>query len=319
MKEIFRNESGYTLLLALLLIVIIGLITPPLVSGVMNSTMQNKKSETIIQSENLLDMGKHFFRNEIATKVGELNGETTMSLNEIRNRLISIEESPPILLPAESSDQSFQVGFSSISEEKGYYRIEYTSRAIIDGKVYEEKEVVQIKNNSSGLNPNPENQNPDPEVIPDPNPDPDPEDENPSTPPVVNEGESCLLNKKKNGTITLKAKDHCILRGSFVINEHVDIKAQAKLEIYGSVIFNGNVDLKGSHKGYLLIEGPGVFNRSLDIGGSNEVRIKGSGDFQQNVSVKGNGLIDIHGSARFIKEPTISGNGSVKINNSEYR
>ncbi|MGD6872559.1 hypothetical protein ACQCU1_10205 [Sutcliffiella horikoshii] len=317
MKEIFRNESGYTLLLALLLIVIIGLITPPLVNGVMNSTMQNKKSETIIQSENLLDMGKHFFRNEIVTKVGGLNGETTMSINEIRNKLISIEESPPILLPAESSDQSFQVGFSSISEEKGYYLIEYTSRAIIDGKVYEEKEVVQIKNNSSGLNPNPENPNPDPEDVP--NPDPDPEIEDPSTPPVVNEGESCLLNKKKNGTITLKSKDHCILRGSFVINEHVDIKAQAKLEIYGSVIFNGNVDLTGSHKGFLLIEGPSVFNKPLDIGGSNEVRIKGSGDFQQKVSVKGNGLIDIQGSARFVNKPTKSGNGSIKVNNTEYR
>ncbi|TYS59100.1 type II secretion system protein [Sutcliffiella horikoshii] len=310
MKPLMKNESGYTLLMVLLIIVVVGLMAPVLASAVMNSTLQNNKSEVLIQSENLIDMGKHYFRNEINSKIGEIGGETSLSLGDIKDKLSTVDETEPLVLPSESNKLSYQVGYSSITEENGYYIIKYTSRAIVDNQVFEEEEVFQIKNSSNKDNSNPDT---DPDPSPDPNPNPDL-----PVPPTENEGLSCLLNKKKNGTITLKAKDHCILKGSFVINEHIDIKAQAKLEVYGSIVINGTVDLKGSPKGYLLIEGSGVFNNSIDIGGSNEILVNGAADFHNNVSLKGNGLIDIQGDAMFIKKPNKKGNGSIKINNREY-
>lgn len=57
MKNILKKQSGYTLIWVLLIVVIIGVLTPPIVSKVLSSKLQVQKTEKEIQLENVRQMG----------------------------------------------------------------------------------------------------------------------------------------------------------------------------------------------------------------------------------------------------------------------
>ncbi len=284
-----KNESGYTLLAVLLIIVVIGFITPPLMNNVLSSSLQNDKTEEQVQLENLTDMGKNFFRNQVSEEIAEIGLETNYTLDEIKNTLTPINDSKPITLSSEKGNQQFQVGYESIYQDGENIIIEYVSRAIVNGSILEEKEEYYLKFKQIGDEI--ENQPPPSEE--------EPSDPGPVEPAEPSEGLNCLKAYTKNGTIKMSGKDHCILRGAFVIPEDLKLSGQAKVEVYGSIVFGGKIDITGSPSGYLNIEG--------------------SAQFQNNVTVKGNGKIDIQGDGVFVRQPSRKGNGSIKINGQEYK
>lgn len=280
MLKVVRNEKGYTILIVLLTIVVIGLLAPPLINSVMSSSLQNQKTEENVQLENLTEMGIHYFRNDVTKNITGGGMTTLKSPDEIMTALKKIEEAELIPLDTDSGTMKYRVGYINEvrfdPEDANYILIDYKSEAFVNNAKDEKVETYRLKYTGQPVNGG------------------DDEDEV-QPPPTGGNARACLDLNSKNGKIHLTGQTYCYLKGSFVIDESIKITGQAKLEIDGSV----------------------VFRKSVDIAGLGNLDIFGASHFNENVFVRGNGKIIIDGSNQFDKEPSKKGNGSIKLNNKE--
>ncbi|MEA3321054.1 MAG: hypothetical protein U9Q88_13685 [Bacillota bacterium] len=280
--KVLRNDKGYTILIVLLTIVVIGLIAPPLINSVMSSSLQNQKTEENVQLENLTEMGIHYFRNDVAKNITAGGMTTTKSPDEIMAALKKLDEAELISLDTDSGTMKYRVGYINEvrydPEDSNYILIDYMSEAFVNDAKDDKVETYRLK------------------YIGSPEGGEDDEDEE-SPPPTGGNDRGCLDLNSKNGKIHLSGKTYCYLKGSFVIDEPIKITGQAMLEIDGSV----------------------VFRKSVDIAGQGNLDIFGSIHFNENVFVRGNGKIIIDGSVQFDKTPSRKGNGSIKVNKQEYK
>ncbi|WP_226680235.1 hypothetical protein [Sutcliffiella horikoshii] len=279
--NVVRNDKGYTILIVLLTIVVIGLIAPPLINSVMSSSLQNQKTEENVQLENLTEMGIHYFRNDVAKNITAGGMTTTKNPDEIMSALKKIDEAELIQLDTDSGTMKYRVGYINEvrfdPEDSNYILIDYMSEAYVNDAKDEKAETYRLKYTGQPVNGG------------------DNEDEV-QPPPTSGNDRACLDLNSKNGKIHLSGQTYCYLNGSFVIDELIKITGQAKLEIDGSV----------------------VFRKSVDIAGQGTLDIFGASHFNENVFVRGNGIIVIDGSVQFDKMPSKKGNGSIKYNNREY-
>ena len=65
MKYLLKNQKGYTLILVLLIITIIGIMMVPLFGSVLNNAQQNNKTEESIQLDSVSKMGMDYFQNHV--------------------------------------------------------------------------------------------------------------------------------------------------------------------------------------------------------------------------------------------------------------
>ncbi|WP_404428849.1 hypothetical protein [Sutcliffiella horikoshii] len=279
--NVVRNDKGYTILIVLLTIVVIGLIAPPLINSVMSSSLQNQKTEENVQLENLTEMGIHYFRNDVAKNITAGGMTTSKSPDEIMAALKKIDEAELIPLDTDSGTMKYRVGYINEvrydPEDSNYILIDYMSEAFVNDAKDDKVETYRLKYTGTSVG--------------------EEDDENEGEPPPPGgNGKGCLDLHSKNGKILLSGKTYCYLNGSFVIDEPIKITGQAKLEINGSV----------------------VFSKSVDIAGQGKLDIFGASHLYENVFVRGNGKIIIDGSFQFDKTPSRKGNGSIKVNNQEY-
>ncbi|NLP50318.1 hypothetical protein [Bacillus sp. RO1] len=277
--NVVRNDKGYTILIVLLTIVVIGLIAPPLINSVMSSSLQNKKTEENVQLENLTEMGIHYFRNDVAKNITASGMTTAKSPDEIMAVLKKVDEAELISLDTDSGTMKYRVGYINEvrydPEDSNYILIDYMSEAYVNDAKDDKVETYRLKYTGPPV-----------------------DDEDKEQPPSSGGNDrSCLDLNSNNGKIHLSGQTYCYLNGSFVIDETIKITGQAKLEIDGSV----------------------VFSKSVDIAGQGKLDIFGSIHFKENVFVRGNGKIIIDGSEKFDKTPSRKGNGSIKVNNQEYK
>ncbi|TYS68929.1 hypothetical protein FZC76_08345 [Sutcliffiella horikoshii] len=280
--NVLRNDKGYTILIVLLTIVVIGLIAPPLINSVMSSSLQNQKTEENVQLENLTEMGIRYFRNDVAKNITAGGMTTSKSPDEIMAALKKIDEAELIPLGTDSGTMKYRVGYINEvrydPEDTNYILIDYKSEAFVNDAMDDKVETYRLKYTGS--------------------PEGGEEEENEENPPPSGGNDrGCLDLNSKNGKIHLSGKTYCYLKGSFVIDEPIKITGQATLEIDGSV----------------------VFRKSVDIAGQGNLDIFGSIHFNENVFVRGNGKIIIDGSVQFDKPPSRKGNGSIKVNKQEYK
>ncbi|MCG1022200.1 type II secretion system protein [Sutcliffiella horikoshii] len=246
--ELLKNNKGYTVLIVLLTIVVIGLIAPPLVSGVMNSTLQNKKTEEKVQAQNLIDMGKQYFRNELSQSIHALGDRSnpTQIKSKLESSLLEGRKSERILLSSSPDRLEYEVNYEITNiVESSQIMITYQSIAYINGVKHEEEnnEEEFILNYKLGAVPS------------------DPNDY------------KCLEdNMKNNGTVHLSGKKHCIITGTQAINFDIKITGQAILEVKSPGIrFNNTVFIAG--KGSLYIQNDQQKPSSLTLRGKGSVNI----------------------------------------------
>lgn len=67
MTRVHNNQNGYSLILVLLIITVIGIMSIPILSSIMNSNDQFKKSEEKQQLTSLTDMGELYIQNAVQT------------------------------------------------------------------------------------------------------------------------------------------------------------------------------------------------------------------------------------------------------------
>lgn len=71
MVRIRSNQNGYSLILVLLIITVIGIMSIPLMSSIMNSNDQFQKSEEKQQLTNLTEMGEQYIQNAVSTSTAD--------------------------------------------------------------------------------------------------------------------------------------------------------------------------------------------------------------------------------------------------------
>ncbi|MEH6947677.1 hypothetical protein V7068_11520 [Bacillus sp. JJ634] len=145
MKE--KNEAGYTLVLVLLTITLIFIFSLTLISSVLNSANQNKKTEENIQLNRLSEMGVTYVEKAInkvaATELQSSSEYDSTNLadqymdffkNELKEyKLIPNQE---LEIPLEKTDKRFKIFVNSITLENATntIKVTYTITASLDPK-----------------------------------------------------------------------------------------------------------------------------------------------------------------------------------------
>ncbi|SFQ22311.1 hypothetical protein [Salibacterium halotolerans] len=136
------NESGYTMILVLLTITIIGIMVPPIMSSIMNSSSQYNESEENIQRKKLMDMGTIRIEKKVElaveeaedivereTKEGETQDPEDRFFNLLQNRLPSSEET----IVLQDGGEQFILSHGSPSPSGGGITVSYEVTPSLDG------------------------------------------------------------------------------------------------------------------------------------------------------------------------------------------
>ncbi|SFL45633.1 hypothetical protein [Salibacterium qingdaonense] len=136
------NESGYTMIFVLLTITIIGIMVPPIMSSIMNSSSQYNESEENIQREKLMDMGTIRIEKKVElaveeaeavveeeTRQGETQNPEDRFFNLLQNRLSSSEET---IVMQEGAEQ-FILSHENPSRSGGEITLSYEVTPSLNG------------------------------------------------------------------------------------------------------------------------------------------------------------------------------------------
>lgn len=64
--NLFKHERGYTLIVVLLIIILIGIMAPLIITNIMNNSLHFKKSENKIQLTHLANMGEMYMNHAVS-------------------------------------------------------------------------------------------------------------------------------------------------------------------------------------------------------------------------------------------------------------
>lgn len=154
MDKQLSNQNGYALVLVLLIIAVMGILTPPLVNSVLNNAKQFQRSEENIQLNKLIDMGKMYARNSI---IDEINNLPTTSISDGIDTLSS--ELSNVVKPLDSSqnNQSFAIRYDSFDKQGDQLMITYTltgglkkSNQEVEEKSETETFILKLSGSGSG-------------------------------------------------------------------------------------------------------------------------------------------------------------------------
>ncbi|WP_407272736.1 hypothetical protein [Radiobacillus sp. PE A8.2] len=138
MKKNIINQQGYALVLVLLTITVIGILTPPIINSLLNSTQQYQRSEENIQLQKLIEMGKMYARKEIEVVLTPL----PTSLDEAKATLQSSLTIEEVSLDSSNDNMSFTVSYKDYVIEANELKITYE----ITAKLEDNNEVLAEKN-----------------------------------------------------------------------------------------------------------------------------------------------------------------------------
>ncbi|PYZ93639.1 hypothetical protein CR194_10800 [Salipaludibacillus keqinensis] len=148
-----NNEKGYVLVLTLVIIVIIGVLIPPLIGSALSSASQAQRSEENSQLIKMNEMGIMSARNSVLEKVEDINQLSETDVNSVINYL----ERELNFQPIDLSFQNYKgkVNGSFIPEQTNdneiiiTYQIE--SNLLNSRSSYKEtEEIFTIRSNSGG-------------------------------------------------------------------------------------------------------------------------------------------------------------------------
>ncbi|WP_096153200.1 MULTISPECIES: type II secretion system protein [Bacillus] len=300
-----NNQQGYTLVAVILIIAVVGLMTPPLINSVTNTSKQNQITEQSVQLKNLTDMGKLYFREDVKkVTVSSTSLITNMNADEVKEELSSIDKAVEISLTPQNGNLKFKVGYEDVTMEGDQVVITYISKGIANGATLKEKEVIRLLYVNATL-PEPEDEEtPDPPGTPgtDPNPDDDSDsDDTGSQPgtdaPVFNDDDekgnfihSCRR-RVGNGNISGKnipydfqgniICDLVVSGGKVIINETINIGGNSILNVrssdsISSVVFQGPVNVVSRFSELNVINISDVqFTNTVEVGGNASLSITG--------------------------------------------
>ncbi|MFJ7974736.1 hypothetical protein JNUCC23_15925 [Peribacillus sp. JNUCC 23] len=127
-----KNEAGYTLVLVLLTITLILIFSVTLISNVLNSSLQNQKSEGNIQLHQSSRMGLKYVEKEINTANNEAKKAVIKWLNEFPTTN-AIPTDAEIAVKYEKEFRTKLVDKEIISSDKMYqFKIDYISITRVD-------------------------------------------------------------------------------------------------------------------------------------------------------------------------------------------
>lgn len=306
-----KNEKGYTLVAVLLIIAVVGIMTPPLINSVTSTTVQNQRTEQSVQLENFTDMGKEYFRNTIQMNIAPNGSETVLTSESMEGILVNIEDASFVELSTSSNKYMYKVGYEQIEEDGEYINIHYISKAYVNGAIHEEKEIIRLKHIDlvGGNNPGdntPGDGNEDDEGGSDTPPGEEEEiDTGDGTPSnegtIISTSGSC---RDYDGTtpLILKGNEKCVITTSldkpFVFQHPIILNGNPELTINGASIINGKVEINGNVR--FSLNGKPHFADQVTISKGNAFRISITGS-------------KVEGYNKFFENPPIknnNGNGS---------
>ncbi|MFD2706174.1 hypothetical protein [Salibacterium lacus] len=136
------NESGYTMILVLLTVTIIGIMVPPIMSSIMNSSSQYNESEENIQRGKLMDMGTIRIEKKVElaveeaeaiveeqTREGETENPEDRFFRLLQNRLSASEET----IVLKEGQQQFILSHNDPSREGGDITVSYEVTPSLNG------------------------------------------------------------------------------------------------------------------------------------------------------------------------------------------
>ena len=139
------KQQGYALIIVLLIITIIGLLAPPLINSVLNSSLQAQKAEENIQTEKLIDMGKTYSRNNILKIVEEQSQKrsTDEMIVYLEQNLENKEQT--LDFEIEQIEADFSIKYTDVSrsgEDSNEINIHYTVKGTIDNSKWDEESEI---------------------------------------------------------------------------------------------------------------------------------------------------------------------------------
>ncbi|MFC5464091.1 hypothetical protein [Lederbergia graminis] len=147
MNSLRKNQSGYALITVLLIIAIIGVVTPPIISNIINSTQQFKRSEENIQLEKLREMGINYMENSLQHIVN--NSEPPTGLEQYKTELESklYQFVPELGLRKEMKEDAhaFRLIVESVEIEGNDLKITYRVTPTLNGIFEESNSSVEEK------------------------------------------------------------------------------------------------------------------------------------------------------------------------------
>lgn len=236
MSNIIKKQDGYTVLIVLLIIVVIGLAAPPLVSSVMNSSVQYKKSEENVQLENVVDMGKQYFRSSVEKMIYQdnlFNGKTATEVKETLSNIdykqVDLDNEKPgenirfeLSYNYKNGNDPIKIVVNNL-EKTATLKIDYISTAKVGGESLEELETIEFKLNNIKI----------------------------ENPPIDNNGNDIACLKLKGNKYHLSGKDYCEITLKTPLSADIKITGKATLIVHGDAKLTGTVFLAGNGSLYI--------------------------------------------------------------------
>ncbi|MCM3636562.1 type II secretion system GspH family protein [Sporosarcina luteola] len=156
MKNILKKQNGYTLIWVLLIVVLIGVLTPPLVSKVLSSKLQVQKTEKAIQMESMRQMGITYMESVINLANEQLieKSDSLLDSKQYKEKLqTKINEINPdfrngVVKLLKDFGHQFRLEITDIKENEDEVVVEYVVTASLNGytepKVSYEEVVIHI-------------------------------------------------------------------------------------------------------------------------------------------------------------------------------
>ncbi|PLT32385.1 type II secretion system protein [Bacillus sp. V5-8f] len=141
-----NNEKGYTLIIVLLTITLIGVFSVTLLTNVLNSSVQNRKTEEKIQLTNLTEMGTIYYRTLVESIVPTLPSDTDEAIALLHQELPNMD-SPSTRNPT----YYYKIETANI-KKIGNKKIEiiYRSIGFVSDYRMEKSEKITLSKNGSG-------------------------------------------------------------------------------------------------------------------------------------------------------------------------
>ncbi|MCJ8006995.1 hypothetical protein ACFFF5_00245 [Lederbergia wuyishanensis] len=150
---LIKKQRGYALIVVLLIITIIAIITPPLISKIMNGALQYKKAEQNIQLEKLREMGITYIKSVVNESVNEINTEAdaldnpTAYKNKVESYILQVLPEFQITKKFNKSENQFRLIINSINLDTSNrivitYQITPSIKNNVDEKYTSQEEIV---------------------------------------------------------------------------------------------------------------------------------------------------------------------------------
>ncbi|MBW8350213.1 hypothetical protein K0H71_12265 [Bacillus sp. IITD106] len=119
-NSVLKKQGGYALILVLLIITILAVIATPIISNILNSSLQYKKAEQNIQIENLREMGITYMESVVNQAINKIETDQVkpVNLEEYKERLTSyINPDNPITKKFKENGYQFRLRVDSINKD----------------------------------------------------------------------------------------------------------------------------------------------------------------------------------------------------------